>query len=76
MIKNLLVGLGTALLGCFVTLIVGMLWMFVRAKPGPQGQVTVVFSPLGFINHFWWFWWLVLVLGVLGFLFSYWRSQP
>ena len=85
MFKNVLVGLGTALLGCVATLIVGMLWMFVRATmednkngPGPPGlgeQMAVSFSPLGFINHFWWFWWLVLALGVAGFLFSYWRTR-
>ena len=79
MLKAVLVGLGTAIGGFVATLVVGMLWMFVSAKPhgppGPGEQVTVVFSPMGFINHFWWFWWLFLALGVAGFLFSYWRAR-
>jgi len=80
MFKNVLVGLGTALLGCVATLIVGMLWMFVTAKPGPRPpgskeELTVVFSPMGFVHHFWWLWWLVLALGVAGFLLSYWRTR-
>ena len=81
MFKNALVGLGTAVIGFIATLFVGMVWLFVSATrankngPGPGEQVTVSFSPLGFINHFWWFWWLVLALGVAGFLFSYWRTR-
>lgn len=72
--KSVLVGLGTALLGCVVTPIVMIVWVSWRASKaapsGPGEQVTVSFSPLGFINHFWWFFPFILALFCLGFLLS------
>ena len=77
MYKNVLVGLGTALLGCIVTPIAAMIWYFWKATkdapPAPAGpgeRVAVSFSLLGFLNHFPWFWWFIIALGVAGFLIS------
>jgi len=72
--KSLLVGLGTALFGCVVTPIVMMVWAAWRASKaapiGPGEQQAVSFSPLGFINHFWWFSPFIVVLFCAGFLLS------
>jgi hypothetical protein len=72
--KSVLVGLGTALLGCVVTPIVMMVRVFWRASKaaptGPGEQQTVSFSLLGFINHFWWFSPFIVVLFCVGFLLS------
>ena len=74
--KSVLVGLGTALLGCIVAPIAVMIWYFWKAtkdapaRPGPGETLTVSFSPLGFINHFPWFWWFITALGIAGFLIS------
>jgi hypothetical protein len=80
--KSVLVGLGTALLGCVVTPTVMMVWVFwsaSKAAPpgltGPGEQQTVSFSLLGFINHFWWFLPFIVVLFCAGFLLSYWRTR-
>jgi len=76
MYKNVLVGLGTALLGCIVTPIAAMIWYFWKASkaapPAPAGPgetLAVSFSPLGLLSHPW-FWWLIIALGVAGFLIS------
>ena len=72
--KSVLVGLGTALLGCVLTAIAMIVWVSWRAsKAVPTGrgeQLTVSFSPMGFINHFWWFLPLIFALFCVGFLRS------
>ena len=80
--KGVVIGFGTALLGCIVTPIVMMLWWFGKAniaasKAGPSGpgeRMAVSFSPMGFINHFGltrpWFWLCITALFFAGFLIS------
>lgn len=75
--KGVLIGLGTELLGCIVTLVAALIWEFWKASkaapPAPAGsgeRLTVSVSPLGFINHTPWFWWFIMALGVAGFLIS------